>query len=70
MARPADSHVSFFFCTSWVIFQDLAIVKHSHRVVVRLPREVLFGVRVDASCKRRVWEFNFVHCDRPRGFSG
>ena len=47
--------------------EELAVVVHSHGVVVSLPREILFGVRVDACCKRRVWEANVVDCNSLGG---
>lgn len=40
--------------------EELAVVVDSHGVVVRLPREVLFRVRVDACCKRCFRKANVV----------
>lgn len=42
------------------LFGDLAVVVDSHGVVIRLPREVLFGIRVDAYRKSSLWEVNVV----------
>lgn len=44
--------------------EELAVVVDSNGVVVRLPREVLFRVRVDACCKRCFRKANGVDCDR------
>lgn len=61
MARPAGYRVSFFFLHELEsLTVGLAVVVHSHGVVVSLPRQVLFGVRVDACCKSSLWEVDVV----------
>jgi len=59
MARPAGFGLVFAFELGGLV-AELAVVVDSHGVVVRLSWEVLFGVRVDACCKRCVWEVNVV----------
>ena len=61
MARPAGYRVSFFFLHELdSLTVGLAVVVHSHGVVVGLPWEVLSGVHVDACCEGRVWQTNVV----------
>lgn len=53
--------VLVFLCELRSLIEELAVVVDSHGVVIRLPWEVLFGVRVDAGGKRRLWEVDLVH---------